>query len=315
MMQTSPVLYGNVEMLQHAEEVYTPKNFKLFQQQYTSIGDYVANKVSKSDMKYEYKVSYRDIAREHLVKFDALVQTITCSCMKFSFVGILCRHALKVLDKKNVRRIPSSYILNRWSKEAKARSIINYQAAKTSANPKESIGKRYSHLCRNYREIASVAAEHEELTKYAHEHSIELLKNLEEKKKKLLKENTCGKENTSEGHDDVLGEMSKACGVKRKAVVGRPRGSGGYGRFKGILEGKKNIVRAKSYASTSPIREAQAKRQISFQKIEDEVPTLPPSAQVDSSTQLSACDPEMPFQDKLSFTQLLDTVITPDDFS
>ena len=159
--------------------------------------------------------------------------------MKLSFVGILCRHALKVLDKKNVRRIPSSYILNRWSKEAKARSIINYQAAKTSANPKESIGKRYSHLCRNYREIASVVAEHEELTKYAHEHSIELLKNLEEKKKTLLKDNTCGKENTSEGHDDVLGEMPKACGVKRKDTVGRPRGSGGYGRFKGVLEGKK----------------------------------------------------------------------------
>ncbi|XP_024160521.1 protein FAR1-RELATED SEQUENCE 5-like [Rosa chinensis] len=66
MMQTSPVLSANIKMLQHAEEVYTPEAFRLFQHQYTSIGDYVANKVSKSEMNYEYKVSYRGVAREHL---------------------------------------------------------------------------------------------------------------------------------------------------------------------------------------------------------------------------------------------------------
>jgi zinc finger SWIM domain-containing protein 3 len=184
--------------------------------------------------------------------------------MKFNFVGILCCHALKVLDKKNVRRIPAPYILNRWSKEAKARSITNYHAAKSSANPEESIGKRYSHLCRNYREIASVAAEHEELTKYAHEYSIELLKNLEEKKKRLLKDKCLNQ--TSEHHDVVLGELPKACGVKRKATVGRPRGSGsGYGRYKGVLEGIKPIAQVESYASISPVRKVPAKKQLSFQ--------------------------------------------------
>jgi zinc finger SWIM domain-containing protein 3 len=111
MMETSPVLFANVEMLQHAEEVYSLEVFKLFQQQYKCIGDYVANKVSKSNMKYEYKLSYRGSAWEHLVKFDVSVQTITCSCMKFSFVGILCHHALKVLDKKNVGRMQLQVIV------------------------------------------------------------------------------------------------------------------------------------------------------------------------------------------------------------
>ncbi|CAL9004425.1 unnamed protein product [Prunus brigantina] len=32
--------------------------------------------------------------------------------MKFMFVGILSAHAMKVLDKKKVKRIPSQYILN-----------------------------------------------------------------------------------------------------------------------------------------------------------------------------------------------------------
>ncbi|KAK9931764.1 hypothetical protein M0R45_019028 [Rubus argutus] len=190
MMQTSPVLYADVEMLQHAEEVYTPKVFKLFQQQYKRIGDYVAKKVSKSDMKYEYLVSYR--------------------------------------------------------------------------------------------------AEHEELTKYAHEYSIELLKNLEEKKKKLLKDKCLNQ--TSEHHDVVLGELPKACGVKRKATVRRPRGSGaGYGRYKGVLEGIKPISQVESYASRDD-------QNLSLQIIGD--------------------DPDLPLQDQFSFTQLLqDVMITRDDFS
>ena len=89
MMHTSPVLVASVEMLQHAEEVYTPEVFTLFQKEYTVIGDYVAKQKSKSEMMYEYNVSYRGGAREHLVKYDAANQMIHCSCMKFSFAGIL----------------------------------------------------------------------------------------------------------------------------------------------------------------------------------------------------------------------------------
>ncbi|KAF8079501.1 hypothetical protein N665_1022s0005 [Sinapis alba] len=48
MMYTSPVLVAYVEMLQHAEEVYTLEVFTLFQKKFTVIGDYVAKKISES---------------------------------------------------------------------------------------------------------------------------------------------------------------------------------------------------------------------------------------------------------------------------
>ncbi|KAF3606827.1 hypothetical protein DY000_02047090 [Brassica cretica] len=54
---------------------------------------------------------------------------------------------------------------------------------------KQSIGKRYSHICRTFREIVYVAAEHIELTSCIDEDAIELLKKLEEKKKKLVRAN------------------------------------------------------------------------------------------------------------------------------
>ena len=262
MMHTSPVLVASVEMLQHAEEVYTPEVFTLFQKEYTVIGDYVAKKTSKSEMVYEYNVSFRGAAREHLVKYDGANQTIQCSCMKFSFAGILCRHALKVLDKKNVRRIPPTYILNRWSKEAKARTLSHYHLEIPNEAVKQSIGKRYSHICRTFREIASVAAEHIELTLCADEDAVELLKKLEEKKKELVRANKW----MPHGSEDKLVEeeededVQNVREIKRKNPVGRPKNQkdGPNSRFKGVLE-KKNRGTSKSSSK------AGAKKKLSFQ--------------------------------------------------
>ena len=245
--------------------MYTPEVFTLFQKEYTVIGDYVAKKTCKSEMVYEYNVSYRGAAREHLVKYDAANQTVHCSCMKFSFVGILCRHALKVLDKKNVRRIPPTYILNRWSKEAKAQTLSHYHSEIPNETVKQSIGKRYSHICRTFREIASVAAEHIELTLCADEDAVELLKKLEEKKKELVRankwilhslEDKLVEEEEEEGDEDI----PNVRGIKRKNPCGRPKNQkvGSHGRFKGVLE-KKNCGTSKSSSK------ARAKKKLSFQ--------------------------------------------------
>ncbi|KAF3611573.1 hypothetical protein DY000_02047089 [Brassica cretica] len=247
--------------LHSSEEVYTPEVFTLFQKEYTVIGDYVAKKTSKSEMVYEYNVSYRGVAREHLVKYDAANLTIHCSCMKFSFAGFLCRHALKVLDKKNVRRIPSTYILNRWSKEAKARTISYYHSEIPKEAVKESIGKRYSYICRTFREIASVAAEHIELTSCVDEDAIELLKKLEEKKKDLVRANKWMLHSSEDKLVEEDEDVPNVRGIKRKNPVGRPKNqqNGLHGRFKGVLEKKK---RGTSKSSSK----ARVKKMLSFQE-------------------------------------------------
>ncbi|XP_010418903.1 PREDICTED: protein FAR1-RELATED SEQUENCE 5-like [Camelina sativa] len=57
MMHTSSVLSATVEMLQHAEEVYTPEIFRLFQKQYIVIGDYVAKKDSSLTLDTQLSVA------------------------------------------------------------------------------------------------------------------------------------------------------------------------------------------------------------------------------------------------------------------
>ena len=50
------------------------------------------------------------------VRFDALLGKVACSCKKFEYMGILCRHAVRVLVQRNVFEIPSQYLLARWCK-------------------------------------------------------------------------------------------------------------------------------------------------------------------------------------------------------
>ncbi|KAL6575156.1 hypothetical protein OROMI_012441 [Orobanche minor] len=184
----------------------------------------------------------------HMLEHGA--EYLYCSCKKYTSVGILCAHALKVLDKKNVKKITPQYILKRWTREARAVSINSYHDNEVRGNPKESVGKRYGYLCRTSRDILTVAADDEELTKYAHECLVEMLKGLELIKKNRNKKGEGGlveKPIVAESleiegivHSNA-DQTSIVRGVKRKATIGRPRA-----RFKDPMEQKKRKEPKKS---------------------------------------------------------------------
>lgn len=71
-----------------------------------------------------YNVSYNED------EFD-----VQCSCNLFEFKGILCQHIVKILIEKDVKEIPSCYILACWRKDLKRRYcyVINcYEYRQTS---------------------------------------------------------------------------------------------------------------------------------------------------------------------------------------
>ncbi|KAH9612774.1 hypothetical protein KSS87_008051 [Heliosperma pusillum] len=50
---------------------------------------------------------------------------IVCTCKKFERHGILCRHALCVLRERGFKKVPSEYLINRWSKLATRKPIFS----------------------------------------------------------------------------------------------------------------------------------------------------------------------------------------------
>ncbi|XP_022739363.1 protein FAR1-RELATED SEQUENCE 7-like isoform X2 [Durio zibethinus] len=120
MRQNMPKLMGDVILLKHARDAYTPRIFELFQQEYETCLNIVVNQCVESEKLFEYKVSIYGQPREYSVSYNLSDNTVFCSCKKFEFMGVLCSHALKVLDYRNIRLLPSHYILKRWTRDARA---------------------------------------------------------------------------------------------------------------------------------------------------------------------------------------------------
>lgn len=70
---------------------------------------------------FMYDVKEEDNSRLPLVTFDSINETIACNCKKIEFVGIQCRHAVKLFMSRQIHRLPSQYILKRWTKDIKYR--------------------------------------------------------------------------------------------------------------------------------------------------------------------------------------------------
>ena len=125
---------------------------------------------------------------------------------------------------------------------------------------KQSIGKRYSHICRTFREIASVAAEHVDLTLCADEVAFQLLDKLKEKKKELVKANKWMLPTSDFQLVEEEEEVLNAHGIKRKNPPGRPKNQkvGCHGRYLSVLKTKTRGISKSSNNGT-------AKKKLSFQ--------------------------------------------------
>jgi len=130
------------------------------------------------------------------VKFSALEVEVKCSYKKYEFVGILCCHALKILDINNIKKIPEHYILNRWTIDAKVVHIKSN--SETHEDPKTKLSKRRQELCRMYIHLANRAAESDETYLMAVNNAQKLAED-EEKSLKIRPDSDVGTSSHPEG--------------------------------------------------------------------------------------------------------------------
>uniref|UniRef100_A0A2N9INJ9 Protein FAR1-RELATED SEQUENCE n=1 Tax=Fagus sylvatica TaxID=28930 RepID=A0A2N9INJ9_FAGSY len=98
----------------------------------------------------------REIYKKNLIK------VVMLCCKKFEFVGILCFHALKVLDLRNIKIIPGKYFIKRWMKSAKVGSVEDVHGCIVEEDPRLVMSSRYKELSRTAIKLTTWAAESEE---------------------------------------------------------------------------------------------------------------------------------------------------------
>ncbi|KAG8369966.1 hypothetical protein BUALT_Bualt14G0068100 [Buddleja alternifolia] len=159
--QSAPNFSFPVQILKHAAKIYTLEIFELFQIEVCRAHDCNLEVSSESDSQTEFKVTSYGKHRHQLVAYNSVDSSLKCSCRKYEFVGILCSHALKVLNSKNIVKIPDQYIKKRWVKTAKKQNVIILDKDISQGDPKEMMSFRYKELCQLYSQLCTRSAESE----------------------------------------------------------------------------------------------------------------------------------------------------------
>jgi hypothetical protein len=118
-MKKLPRVKMRTVMLVQVSKLYTPLIFEAFQLQYERS---VAACARPLDGENEYLVTIGNedliFEKEYKVIVNSLEQIVICTCNQFKRIGILCGHALKVLNLMNIKTLPPQYILKRWTRES-----------------------------------------------------------------------------------------------------------------------------------------------------------------------------------------------------
>ncbi|XP_044350367.1 protein FAR1-RELATED SEQUENCE 5 isoform X1 [Triticum aestivum] len=117
------VMRTNIAIERRASKIYTRKMFEQFGENLFEGGSYQVEEVEKKN-----KYIARHNNAEKLEKWSKVEYEVTisdngdwfdCECGQFAHMGMLCCHALKVMDHIGVQEIPKCHILKRWTKDAR----------------------------------------------------------------------------------------------------------------------------------------------------------------------------------------------------
>jgi hypothetical protein len=142
-------------MLLQASKLYTPIIFETFQEEYERS---LAVCTKALNGTHEYLVGDFTYKEEYQVIGDPLKQIVVCNCRQFNRIGILCSHALKVLDLMNIKSLPPQYVLKRWTREARSGVVQDNQGRKIIKNPKMYALLRFRFLSHKFLNLAHRAA-------------------------------------------------------------------------------------------------------------------------------------------------------------
>ncbi|XP_071697180.1 protein FAR1-RELATED SEQUENCE 5-like [Rutidosis leptorrhynchoides] len=144
-INTVPLLRTPSPMEKQASELYTRTIFIRFQEELVATLTLRASKTEDDDTTYQV-AKFGEDHKSYCVNFDVLQMKATCSCCMFEFSGVLCRHVLAVFRVTNILTLPSSYIIKRWTINAKSDIILEERVNDAFASYLESHTVRYNTL-------------------------------------------------------------------------------------------------------------------------------------------------------------------------
>ncbi|KAF8395455.1 hypothetical protein HHK36_019401 [Tetracentron sinense] len=119
----TPILKSHSPYEKQMSTVYTHEIFKKFQREVLEIVACHPKKEEEDETVTMFMVHDFEANEDFIVEWEEAESKVSCLCRLFEYKGFLCRHAMTILQFSAVSKIPSHYILNRWSNNAKSHNI------------------------------------------------------------------------------------------------------------------------------------------------------------------------------------------------
>ncbi|KAG6528826.1 hypothetical protein ZIOFF_011011 [Zingiber officinale] len=156
--QTKPVLLVDMPMLNEAAESYTRLLYNDFEEEFKSQLSCLCEPIGMDGIVYTFKVTLPEKHSFGIVELKPSDLSVSCSCRKFECRGILCMHALKVLNINNILHLPTQYILKRWSKYANVEILSEKHQVLTKSDSQDLLTMHYTRVCHKAITIAVKSA-------------------------------------------------------------------------------------------------------------------------------------------------------------
>ncbi|PRQ47511.1 putative transcription factor FAR family [Rosa chinensis] len=129
----TPCLTINSGVFKQAATEYTVRMYSFLENELMGIFGVRMTEVGTDGNECIYEATEEGYGRVYRIRFryDCFTARVSCSCKLFESMGVLCRHALKVLDLKNFTSIPAQYIVKRWTKGAKKGIVVSTDFSKS----------------------------------------------------------------------------------------------------------------------------------------------------------------------------------------
>ncbi|KAF7149834.1 hypothetical protein RHSIM_Rhsim02G0163900 [Rhododendron simsii] len=120
-----PLLKTSWAMEKKMAEIYTRSIFERFQEEIFQVNAYVVTFIRENEHLWNVQREEMEGARTREISVDKSSNRVSCSCKMFEFDGIPCRHLLAYLFRMHIGELPPEYILQRWTKTAKAGRVMD----------------------------------------------------------------------------------------------------------------------------------------------------------------------------------------------
>ncbi|XP_073014540.1 protein FAR1-RELATED SEQUENCE 5-like [Primulina eburnea] len=168
-MNERPKVKSNWPMELQMVNVYTKNKWLEFQNEISlSHGYYVQQASIGIEFGVYNVINFQgsSSAKHRLLTHDIQRDDISCSCMKFQFEGIPCRHMLAFFRINQVFHLPDQYILKRWTKDAKVGVLYTMAEQNLVDDPERCLMSRHMRLSCKASALIDVASFSDEGTNF-----------------------------------------------------------------------------------------------------------------------------------------------------